>query len=220
MTLFQQIKQFCNQDIHAVIKSLNYMTGKNFKLSDVKYICDENALENGVEDATCKVVVTLVEGTNKLVLRWSYSTDGDDIYMDKDVRDIVAQGKKKYDKSVQIKSSTAIMAADDDEEFFADESEGVLYEDDETIGDDIDALSDQVEDLQDSVDDVQEDDVDIELENNIGDHYIAECEGCHGIFISAMIESDQVVEKITGTCPLCEKETDQYLRWVVKAVEK
>lgn len=220
MTLFQQIKQYGTKDIEAVIKHLNYMVGKNFKVSDVKYICDEDKLENGTEDGLCKVVVTLSEGVNKLVLRWSYWTDGDDIVMDTNVRDIATQGKKKYDKSVQIKSSTAIMAADDEDAFFADESEGILYEDDVSIGDDIDALSDQVEDLQDSVDDVEEDDVDIELDNNIGDHYIAECEGCHGIFISAMIESDQVVEKITGTCPLCEKETDQYLKWVVKAVEK
>lgn len=220
MTLFQQIKQYGTKDIEAVIKHLNYMVGKNFKVSDVKYICDEDKLENGTEDGRCKVVVTLSEGVNKLVLRWSYWADGDDIVMDKDVRDIATQGKNKYDKSVQIKSSTAIMAADDEDDFFTDESEGILYEDDASIGDDIDALSDQVEDLQDSVDEVEEDDVDIELDNNISDHYIAECEGCHGIFISAMIESDQVVEKITGTCPLCEKETDQYLKWVVKAVEK
>lgn len=220
MTLFQQIKQYGTKDIEAVIKHLNYMVGKNFKVSDVKYICDEDKLENGTEDGLCKVVVTLSEGTNKLVLRWSYGLDGDDIVMDTNVRDIATQGKKKYDKAVQIKSSTAIMAADDEDDFFTDESEGILYEDDASIGDDIDALSDQVEDLQDSVDDVEEDDVDIELDNNIGDHYIAECEGCHGIFISAMIESDQVVEKITGTCPLCEKETDQYLKWIVKAVEK
>lgn len=220
MTLFQQIKQYCMKDIEAVIKSLNYMTGKNFKVADVKYICDEDQLENGGEEGLCKAVVTLSEGTNKLVLRWSYWNDGDNIYMDKDVRDIVTQGKKKYDKMVEVKSSTAIMAADDEEEFFADESEGELFEDDATVGDDIDALADQVDDLQDSIDDVEEDDVDIELDNNIQDHYIAECEACHGIFISAMIESDQVVEKISGVCPLCEKETDQYLKWVVKAVEK
>lgn len=219
MTLFQQIKQYCTKDIEAVLKSLNYMTEKNFKVSDVQYICDEDKLEHSGENGLCKAIVTLTEGTNKLVLRWGYWTDGDTIYMDKSVREIVTQGKKKYDKSVQIKSSTAIMAADDDE-FFADESEGILYEDDATISDNIDALSDQVEDLQDSVDDIEEDDVDIELDNNITNHYIAECEGCHGIFISAMIESDQVVEKITGTCPLCEKETDQYLKWIVKGVEK
>ena len=31
-----------------------------------------------------------------------------------------------------------------------------------------------------------------------------------------MIESDQVVEKISGVCPLCDHETDQYLKWIIR----
>ncbi|MCM1226388.1 MAG: hypothetical protein NC320_03055 [Clostridium sp.] len=106
-----------------------------------------------------------------------------------------------------IKSSARIVAAD--ENYDTDD-----YDFSETIDD----LADDVEDIQDSIDDIQEDDVDIELDNNIGNHYIAECDNCHGIFISALTESDQDVEKISGTCPLCDKETDQYLKWVIKDI--
>lgn len=92
------------------------------------------------------------------------------------------------------------------------------YDEPEALENTLDEMADNIEDIQDSVDDIQEDDISIDKDNNITDHYIAECDGCKGIFISAMIESDQQVECITGTCPLCNKETDQYLKWVVKKV--
>lgn len=87
------------------------------------------------------------------------------------------------------------------------------------IDDTLDDMADNIEDMQEDIEDIQEDDVDIDVENNIDGHYIAECDACHGIFISAMIQSDQEVEKISGICPLCEKQSDQYLKWVVQAVE-
>ena len=98
-----------------------------------------------------------------------------------------------------------IVAADELDEFS-----------DVEITEDIDNIADQITDVQDSLDDVDEDDIDIEIENNITGHYIAECDTCHGIFISAMIESDQVVSKISGICPVCGKETEQYLNWIVR----
>jgi len=64
--------------------------------------------------------------------------------------------------------------------------------------------------------DGEQDGTTIEVENNITNHLIAECENCHGIFISAMIASDQDVESISGVCPLCNKDTEQVLKWVVK----
>ena len=60
----------------------------------------------------------------------------------------------------------------------------------------------------------------IDVDNNISGHYIAECNRCHGVFISALMESDQHVEFISGTCPLCEKESDQYIKWIIKPVEE
>ena len=103
---------------------------------------------------------------------------------------------------------------------FDDFENNFITEDpDDTVSDTLDDLAVNVEDMQDQIDDVDEDEPSIDVDNNIEGHYIAECERCHGIFISAMIESDQEVEKISGVCPLCEKETDQYLKWVVKSVE-
>lgn len=68
--------------------------------------------------------------------------------------------------------------------------------------------------------DIHEDDPTIEIDNNISGHYIAECERCHGVFISAVTESDQEVESISGICPLCDHETTQWLNWVVVDVKE
>lgn len=103
-------------------------------------------------------------------------------------------------------STKPIMAADDE---FTSEDE---------ISTTIDDVSDTVDDLKEVVDDVQDDDIDIDVDNNIDGHYIAECDSCHGIFISAMIESDQEVTSISGVCPCCGKDTMQNLNWIVRAV--
>lgn len=112
------------------------------------------------------------------------------------------------------KTLRPILAADtvfDDEDF----DMGTPLEDD-TIGDQIDEMQDAVDDIQDAVEDIEEDDVDIDIDNNIVDHLIAECENCKGVFISAMIASDQEVDSINGICPLCNKNTTQQLKWIIK----
>lgn len=114
--------------------------------------------------------------------------------------------KHNINANSSVSRRQRIMAAD------FDDNEGYNFEES------IDDLSDTVDDIQDTIDDVEEDDVDIEMDNNIANHYIAECDTCHGIFISALVESDQEVEKISGTCPLCDKETDQYIKWIVKDI--
>lgn len=96
-----------------------------------------------------------------------------------------------------------------------DEPMGVDFEED-ALGDQLDNLEDNLEDIQDAVDDVEEDDIDIDIDNNITDHLVAECENCKGVFISAMIASDQEVDSISGICPLCNKETTQQLKWIIK----
>ena len=125
--------------------------------------------------------------------------------------------------NVSIVSSTSIMAAEDDDPFSDmgfDESEGddatISVDDDESVEDNLDDMADTLDDINDALEDFEEDDIDIETENNISDHYIAECEKCHGVFIASVIESDQEIEKISGTCPLCDEECDQYLKWVIK----
>lgn len=126
--------------------------------------------------------------------------------------------------STSITAATPITAADEDEEapsrssFMNDDMFAEDVESDD-ISEQIDDLSDTVDDLQDSVDEVEEDDTQIEVNNNIEHHYIAECESCQGIFISSVIKSDQYIDKISGVCPLCNKETDQYLKWVVSPIE-
>lgn len=129
--------------------------------------------------------------------------------------------------NVGIESATAIMAADEDDPFadmgFDDpEGEGgselAPAENEDAISDNIDDMSDTLDDLSDALQDFEEDNIDIEIENNISDHFIAECEKCHGVFIASVIESDQEIEKISGNCPLCDEECDQYLKWVIKEI--
>ena len=94
-----------------------------------------------------------------------------------------------------------------DENVFADEYE---FE-----GADLDDVS--TEDIKDDMgEDGKQDGSAIEMDNNITNHLVAECENCHGIFISAMLASDQVIESINGVCPLCNKDTEQSLKWIIK----
>lgn len=108
-------------------------------------------------------------------------------------------------------SSKYIKAAGEfgDDEFIDDEEDGLM--------DAIDDVADNVEDLQDTLDDVDEDEVEIEINNNIADHFIAECDRCHGIFISAVVDSDQEIDHVSGICPLCGKDSDQYLKWIIRS---
>lgn len=126
-----------------------------------------------------------------------------------------------------VYSATAIMAADEDDPFadmgFDDpDGEGgedadlAPMDDGDSVEDNLDEMSDTLDDLNDALQDFEEDEVDIETENNISDHLVAECEKCHGVFISSVIASDQEIDKISGTCPLCDEECDQYLKWVIK----
>lgn len=129
----------------------------------------------------------------------------------------------------KIKRKSRIVAADDDFDFDTDldpeESSGFgddeMVEDDDGFNDTLDDIADDIEDLQDDLDDTDQDEEGngIELENNIDGHYIAECSKCHGIFISAVSESSQKVSSIQGVCPLCDKESEQFLNWVIKKVD-
>lgn len=86
-------------------------------------------------------------------------------------------------------------------------------------GADLDPEADTVEEEEIDMDlgeDGQQDGSTIDIDNNIVNHLIAECQNCHGIFISAMVASDQMVESINGVCPLCNKDTEQFLQWIIK----
>ncbi len=125
-----------------------------------------------------------------------------------------------------MKIKKAIMAADafDDMDFgaFGGEDEDPMGGGgmpDDSIDDKLDEMADDIDDIQDDIDEIQEDDTDIDKDNNISNHFIAECEKCHGVFISAITESDQIIDKISGICPLCEEETDQYLKWIIRDID-
>lgn len=119
-----------------------------------------------------------------------------------------------------ITAAKAITAADDDFDAGfddpADDNFDEGFDEDDDVQDSLDDVQDTLDDVQDSLEDITEDDPNIEVDNNIEGHYIAECEKCHGVFISAMVESDEKVESIKGTCPLCENDTEQFLKWIVR----
>ena len=118
-----------------------------------------------------------------------------------------------YTKIIKPRFTRITAAEEETDEFFED-----YDEDADGIMDAVDDVADNLEDIKDAVDEVDEDDVDIALNNNISNHYIAECEKCQGIFISAVVESDQEIDHVSGICPLCKKETDQYLKWIVRDI--
>ena len=133
-----------------------------------------------------------------------YVVKGDDVYVGGDVEELAHSFNDRWNDAItaatKIGKKQRIVA--DDEGYDVAES--------------IDDLADAVDDMQDTVDDMSEDEVDIQMDNNITNHFIAECDVCHGVFISALVESDQDVYTITGKCPLCDKESEQYLKWVIK----
>lgn len=118
-------------------------------------------------------------------------------------------------------TASKIVAAEDDE-LNMTPNLGEIDDLDDSFSEQLDDVADTVEDIQDVVtdDDHQEDSINIEVDNNIAGHYIAECDKCKNVFISATVLSDQVVESVTGICPICREESDQYLKWVIKLAEE
>ena len=142
----------------------------------------------------------------------NYGKDSKGIYSDCDVSEV-------SEAILSAIRGTTITAADENEDAmgFDDPS----FEDDfgAEFGDDEDLIVDENLEVEDEEYEDPESDPAIETDNNIAGHYIVECDRCHGVFISALMESEQPVEYLTGICPLCEKESDQYVKWVVKSVE-
>ena len=136
--------------------------------------------------------------------------------------------KLVVDAASQLRNKKSILAADDDDfdsmvaesDDIVDDTEGDTEDDPEvrddvSIQDTLQDMSDTLEDMQNDVDKMDPDLVDIELNNNIADHYIAECSVCHGVFISAVVKSDAEIDNVHGICPLCNREADQLLKWLI-----
>lgn len=139
--------------------------------------------------------------------------------LDKQFGQVVATSqlnKDTVESSVQV-ASQPIMAADDDDPFAVDDdADEADFSDTENISDGEDDSLDE-----DDTDDEEpsQDVVDIDTDNNIEGHYIAECSKCHGIFISPVIKSDQPIDEIQGVCPLCHGTTSQKLKWIIELNE-
>lgn len=118
--------------------------------------------------------------------------------------------------SASVRRSKVYAAGEDDDFTFDEMTEA---DDQESLTDAVDDVADNIEDIQDAFEDVTEDSADISVDNNIADHYIAECSACKNVFISAVLQSDQDIDYVSGVCPICGKESDQYLRWVIKTVD-
>lgn len=121
----------------------------------------------------------------------------------------------------KLKVTASKVVAAEEDEIFMNPSIGEVEDVDDSFSEQLDDVADTVEDIQDVVtdDDHQEDDTIIEVDNNIAGHYIAECDKCKNVFISATMLSDQVVESVTGICPICREESEQFLKWVIELAE-
>lgn len=213
------IKQYAQEDINAALGRVSH----NMKFKSMTF--ETSKVDRLSNNYTVYATATILCPDLRLQFEFimEYAVENNYVYASGDVDEFANSLEERYAECEDgkdgepIKASTRIkrkpiMAADIDGE---DEDEFV---------DTVDDLSDSVDDIQDTLDEIdgteiEEDDVDIDLDNNIANHYIAECDTCHGIFISALVESDQEVEKVSGICPLCDKETDQYLKFIIRPVE-
>lgn len=202
----QDIRNIAKQDFNSAQRSINRKQDEvTASAKAIKYDVTKDYIE-----ATCTFEL---DGDSKSSVQSSirYSLEDGVVYANKNISDVT--------KAIlsDISVSTPITAAEDDEDEFGFddfEDEGFNDEPMEDSGEDEEIPLEEGEELEDP-----EEEPNIETENNIENHYIVECDRCHGIFISALVESDQVIDHISGVCPLCEKESDQYVKWVVKPVE-
>ena len=242
MKVPESVKKYAREDIKEVLDSIN--AGNDYNDAFVKSESFEAYQAGDIDgqfsvDATFEIQFGDKDDPKVLDFTIDYVVDGEDVYVGGTTRELEEAllyrmsnlvGSRRVNSSRSVNSASKIYGADDDLEAEFENDSDMGMDDgpdmtdagdagDEGVDDKLDSIADDIEDMQDDIDEIQEDDVDIEMDNNIEGHFIAECEKCHGIFISAMVESDQVVDKITGICPLCEKESDQYFKWVVKPIE-
>lgn len=227
MTLSEDMKKIAQEDIEEII---GWLEDDGYKANLVSMELDPEDIEMDLIQ-NVKTVFNVNGKQVPLNFYYSIKTEAKEIYINKpddELANALKTASKNVAESTKVVSkpvtAAKITAADDDfesddfDESFDDAPED---EGEDSLADSIDSISDKVDDMQDTIDDAEvEDDIDIDIENNIDNHYIAECERCHGIFISSVVESDQQLDKIHGTCPLCDRETDQYLKWTVKKVEQ
>lgn len=201
----QTVKQYAKEDITEAIKKAKKL-GTNLKLDTIKFDAyragdDENSFS---VDAQCKIK-TADGKTFEFPIE--YVIEGDDVYLGAESMDDLAQSLVDRSKD----SITAATRPRGKKRIVADEEI--------QIADTLDDIADSVNDMQDSVEDITEDDPDIEVENDITNHYICQCDVCNGIFVSALMETDQEVDSVSGICPNCGKESEQFIKWIVRELD-
>lgn len=209
--IYKDIIVYANQDLIVIVDWANELLRRNrFRGKRVSVAEPEGTSDKFYVVATFLIYDRVQD--KDIELSGAYYVDGDEMTFDEHglTDDLVRI-------ALGIKSS---VTASHKDYITADEDDIIIDEETEGLSDSLDAISDQVDDIQDDIDQIDEDEVDIQVNNNIVNHYIAECDACQGIFISAMIENDEIVDHITGQCPLCGKESDQYLKWIVREVEE
>lgn len=228
---------------------MNEISVMSMAQEDAKYIADQLMQKHTVVDVkditATKVsdaavdaeeveydvqIVLDIDGDQQVVNFQYYLQPDGNVELSEDLDNVIQSVNSRIMSSWNTADLQTITAADDfDSDDFDDDFDEIPHEpaeddtiaDDDSITDTLNNMSEQLDDLQDDITDPSnEDDINIDINNNIDNHYIAECEKCHGIFISSLIASDQRVESIHGVCPLCDKESDQYLKWIVESVEQ
>lgn len=203
------ITSIAKKDFLSVQSSINSTQDKL-----VASIHTVKCVHNLDDSITATCVFHFMDRNDEIEASINYNTDSEGIYADAEIDEVAS--------AVLGAMNVPIMAADGDEG--TEESKDAFGFDDfddpdfEEEMEDGEVVLEPGEDPEKEIED-PESAPDIQTDNNIENHYIVECDRCHGIFISALVESDQVVDHITGICPLCEKESDQYIKWVVKPVE-
>lgn len=125
----------------------------------------------------------------------------------------VRKSRKIYGAEGDLEPASRDMFLDD-----LDDEEATEDEDTEDTEDDSDVKSIDDEEYPFGEEQIQTP-VAIDVDNNIDNHFIAECDICKGVFISPVIKSDSDVQSIQGICPLCNNESTQYLKWVINPIE-
>lgn len=228
---------------------MNEISVMSMAQEDAKYIADQLMQKHTVvdvkdikvtkvsdaaidaEEVEYDVQIVLDIDSDQQVVNFQYYLQPDgNVELSEDLDNVIQSVNNRIMSGQSTADLQTITAADDfDSDDFDDDFDEIPHEpaeddkiaDDDSITDTLNDMSEQLDDLQDDITDPSnEDDINIDINNNIDNHYIAECEKCHGIFISSLIASDQRVESIHGVCPLCDKESEQYLKWIVEAVEQ
>lgn len=200
----QDIQSTAKQDFDSIKETINKTQNKvTASIDTVRFVSKKD-----VVTATCDM---RFDGSDEIIeASIQYKYDGSKIVSDSSINEV---------------SNAILESLDDSKDSVFAADEGFVFEDEVESPEDFEdaseeEISEETSDAETEEFEDPEEGVDIETDNNISGHYIAECNRCHGVFISALMESDQHVEFISGICPLCEKESDQYIKWVIKPVEE